>query len=60
MVDGRCKFGLTKMNVIAYADDVVLISDNVDSLEDMFKYFKKSIEYLNLKLNYTKKKMYKF
>ena len=35
---------------------MVLISGYVDSLEKMFKYFKKNIEDVNLKLNNTKTK----
>lgn len=51
-----CRLGLVRMNVIAYADDIVLISNTKENLEKLYISFVDHIKYLKLKMNTTKSK----
>ena len=51
-----CIFGITRITLVAYADDVVLLSNNREGLNKIYKEFKIRIENLELKINIKKTK----
>ena len=51
-----CMLGLNRINIIAYADDVVLISHNLESLNVIYKEFEHLINQNKLKINESKSK----
>ena len=55
-LDVGCKFGLSRVNAIAYADDIVLISNSIETLEIIYKKFKENIDNLDLMMNANKSK----
>ena len=52
-----CKFGFIPLNILAYADDIVLIANNISILNDLFKEFNKLITDLKLNINEKKSKV---
>ena len=54
--DRGCKFGLIRMNVLAYADDLVIIADNKDNLAYLYKKLKIGMQNLKLMINENKSK----
>ena len=55
-LDIGCKLGLMRINIIGYADDLVLISDSALNLSYLYSFLKKSIENLKLLINKNKSK----
>ena len=51
-----CKLGLNRINVIAYADDIVLLTNSLDSLNNIFSLLKLKLDNLKLIINYNKTK----
>ena len=51
-----CKYGLLRMNVLAYADDIVLIADSKSSLEYIYHKLNDNINKLKLNMNKNKSK----
>ena len=60
VLDEGCMFGLSRVNVIAYADDVVLISNNLHSLDIIYRDFEHLISHSKLKINESKSKCMNF
>ena len=52
-----CKLGLSRVNIVAYADDIILIADSLENLERMYIIFKNFIDNLDLKINISKSKI---
>lgn len=50
------KFGFVKINVLAYADDIVLISRSIYGLANLYRTFKTKMNELGLTINITKTK----
>ena len=44
-----CLFGITKIALVAYADDMVLLSKTYEGLNKLYKEFKLRIDSLELK-----------
>ena len=51
-----CSFGLSRIGAIAYADDVILLSHNLDGLRSIFRVFSDELKHRNLKINESKTK----
>ena len=51
-----CKFGLSRISIIAYADDMVILSNSIVGLRKLYKIFKIKLENMNLKININKTK----
>ena len=51
-----CSLGLSKLNIIAYADDLVLLAKSEQSLGLLYKLLKSQISQLKLKINISKTK----
>ena len=51
-----CRFGFLKVNILAYADDVVLIADSESNLEILYTIFSSGIQDLKLTINKIKSK----
>lgn len=51
-----CIFGLGRVAVIAYADDMVILASSSDALESIYKKFEEEIEKIDLKININKTK----
>ena len=51
-----CRFGTVRMNVLAYADDLVLLSDSIINLNNLYKILDEEIKHLQLKINESKSK----
>ena len=51
-----CRLGFIRLNIIGYADDLVLIADSVANLETMYNLLRQKILGLKLKLNINKSK----
>ena len=49
-------FGLTRVAVVAYANDMVLLTDSHSDLNDIFRKFSSKLRELELKLNVNKSK----
>ena len=56
LVNSGCRLGFVRMNILAYADDLVLISDSKDSLEILYKILDMEIRKLKLIINKNKSK----
>ena len=54
--DAPCKIGFLKINILAYADDVVLIAPSLARLKCLYRVFANSISFLKLVINKTKTK----
>ena len=55
-----CRLGLNKFNVLAYADDIVLISPSAGGLRTLLNVFTDSVAALKLVLNVNKTKVMVF
>ena len=51
-----CKYGALRLNILAYADDVVLLADSKDNLEILYNKFSTGIQELKLSINQNKSK----
>ena len=51
-----CKYGTLRLNILAYADDVVLLADSKDDLEMLYNKFSTGIQELKLSINQNKSK----
>ena len=51
-----CRLGLIRLNIIGYADDLVLIADSVENLNILYNLLRQNILGLKLKLNINKSK----
>ena len=51
-----CKLGLSRMNVLAYADDMVLLANNIDDINLLYTRLQQLTNKLNLKINENKSK----
>ena len=51
-----CKLGLVRINIIAYADDLVLLCDSKNSLEAIYEILDEDIKNLKLMINKSKSK----
>ena len=51
-----CKYGILRMNIIAYADDVVLVANSKENLEILYNKFNSGIKKLKLNINNKKSK----
>ena len=51
-----CKFGVVRMNILSYADDMVLLADTKDNLDLLYREFLKHIQNLKLIVNTEKSK----
>ena len=54
--DVGCKYGLLRMNVLAYADDIVLVADSLDHLDQLYGILDEGVKALNLEINKNKSK----
>ena len=55
--DIGCRIGVNKFNVLAYADDIVLISPSAGGLRFLMNIFNDSVGFLRLYLNVNKTKI---
>ena len=55
-LDIGCKFGITRVNILAYADDLVLISNTFEDLEKLYIRLCEILDELKLILNRLKTK----
>ena len=55
-----CRLGMSRINIIVYADDMVLLADNKDTLEQLYKKFYDLVTELKLVINSSKSKVMKF
>ena len=51
-----CRLGLARINIILYADDVVLLTNSLEDSNLIYKKFKFLVEKIKLKINKTKSK----
>ena len=51
-----CSLGISKSNILAYADDIVLIAPSASGLQKLVHTWGNSIEHLNLRINCDKSK----
>ena len=51
-----CRLGYTRLNILAYADDVILVADNKENLEKLYSAFTHLLERLKLIINKSKTK----
>ena len=51
-----CKLGFVQLNILAYADDIVIVADTKENLERIYLLFVDKIRALKLKINTTKSK----
>ena len=59
-LDIGCRFGLSRVNTIAYADDIVLLAENKHNINILYSEFCNEISSLNLKINIEKTKVMLF
>ena len=59
-LDIGCRFSMSRVNVIAYADDIVLLANSGSALDKIYTEFKKSLNSLKLKINVNKSKVMLF
>ena len=52
-----CKLGLRRVNIICYADDVVILANSLENLKYLFSYFVSLVSDLSLKINKNKSKI---
>ena len=58
--EGGLVLGRKKIYTLAYADDVILLANNITGMKEMLKRFKKYIDRKGLELNVKKSKMMEF
>ena len=51
-----CRLGTLRMNIIAYADDIVILSDNRSNLECLLEMFENKVQAIRLSINASKTK----
>ena len=51
-----CKLGILRINILAYADDLVLIADNQKNLDDLYRVLDEKMQQLRLCINKAKSK----
>ena len=56
MYKGGCKLGVVNINIIGYADDIVILSYTKNNLEKMYKMLKDELYSLKLDINIIKTK----
>ena len=56
-LDIGCKLGISRINIIVYADDIVLLADSKHNLEILYDTFNDLVRNLKLKVNYQKCKV---
>lgn len=54
--DIGCTVGLSKLNIMAYADDIVLLANSISDMEHIYEIFCDNIDKLKLKINMNKTK----
>ena len=59
-LDEGVKFNFCKVNILGYADDLVLMSRTIKGLNTMYKILKSSLDSLELKININKTKIMRF
>ena len=59
-LDVGCRLSMSRINVIAYADDIVLLANSRSALDEIYSEFKRSLDYLKLKVNVNKSKVMLF
>ena len=55
-MDVGCKLGFMRINILAYADDIVLIADTRENLEQIYVHFALCVDELKLVMNRNKSK----
>ena len=55
-----CKLGFSTVNILCYADDVVLLSNTLEDLDTIYSKFYSLLNNLNLKININKSKVMLF
>ena len=55
-----CTLGLSRINILCYADDIVLIAESKADMNELYKKLKASINFLKLDINKSKTKCMKF
>ena len=53
-INRGCKFGVLRLNILAYADDIVLLADTQHNLDVLYEAFKSKIEEKKLIINKKK------
>ena len=56
LMNEGCKLGLSRVNILAYADDIVLISNSKSSLNNIYNVFNAGVTELDLIINNKKSK----
>ena len=56
-LDIGCKLGISRIKIIVYADDIVLLADSKHNLEILYDTFNDLVRNLKLKVNYQKCKV---
>ena len=56
-MDIGCKLGISCINILTYADDIVLLSNSVENLNKIYTKFETNIMNLKLKINTNKSKV---
>lgn len=51
-----CRLGFTRMNILSYADDMVLLADSIENLSLLYSNFVEKVKNLELKINTEKSK----
>ena len=59
-LDMGCRFDVSRVNLIAYADDIVLLAENSANLETIYRIFSSKIKDLKLRINTSKSKIMLF
>ena len=49
-----CKLEINRINILAYADEIVLLTNSLDSLNNNFSLLKLKLDNLKLLMNYNK------
>ena len=55
-LDCGCKLGVSRVNIVAYADDVAILANSAEQLNEIYRLFKVGIDMLGLKINEEKSK----
>ena len=55
-MDQGCIIGINRVNILAYADDIVLCAPSIESMNDIFTKFCCHISDVSLKINFDKTK----
>ena len=53
-LDCGCKLGVSRVNIVAYADDVAILANSAEQLNEIYSLFKVGIDMLGLKINEDK------